>query len=471
MSATKPLLPSYFDAENLVIGAKNTQTKDYSLDGEDVTVTTDKVTGGLCILNTVDEDSLNPVTGKAVAEAIAQGGGGGSLEAGDGIAITEGTISAKVDGETIGINASGELEALGGGSSERFMAVVNQTSFMDIWNAYIAGKEIWATKSGEEPDDPQLAEARIYRLNYIWHPSQNSGEAAFTSLEYNGSLYTECWNVDTNDTWRQNTYQGVLVPSVSYNPGYVLTENAYGGIEWATPSGGFEAPVLTHGVAVAADGSYFGDQGAANSSFDPYFKRTAVGTSVWAVGISSNKLRMAYPWSYSLDNDGYKVAIFLQGRSSTDLSGYVPVWFPTNSDSVQLRYLGTVTINDGTTVSLHDYTNPLASPTTLSVCRVRNILPPPSVKPDMEVDTSLWSKVGDWSSITSPIYDWRFGFYNPTSEQLLPIDEYDYPAYVYHPNWLEPKYFCGVDIPPINGSADEGKILKIVSGKATWVTP
>ena len=43
------------------------------------------------------------------------GGGGGSYTAGDGIDITSDTISVKVDNSTIGLNASGQLESIGGG--------------------------------------------------------------------------------------------------------------------------------------------------------------------------------------------------------------------------------------------------------------------------------------------------------------------------------------------------------------------
>lgn len=83
------------------------------------TLTTDANDGAVLIQDSVDKDSLNPVTAAAVSAAIEAGGGGGGTEysAGDGISIAEDTISAKVDGTTIGVNASGELEALGGGGS------------------------------------------------------------------------------------------------------------------------------------------------------------------------------------------------------------------------------------------------------------------------------------------------------------------------------------------------------------------
>ena len=53
--------------------------------------------------------------GAAVEWAEAQGGS--SYTAGDGIDISEGEISAKVDGTTIQVNADGELEAIGGGGA------------------------------------------------------------------------------------------------------------------------------------------------------------------------------------------------------------------------------------------------------------------------------------------------------------------------------------------------------------------
>lgn len=69
----------------------------------------------LTLENTVSEGKTNPPTTDAVARAIA--GGSTTYTAGDGIAISEDEISAKVDGTTIGVNASGELEAIGGGGT------------------------------------------------------------------------------------------------------------------------------------------------------------------------------------------------------------------------------------------------------------------------------------------------------------------------------------------------------------------
>lgn len=77
-------------------------------------------TENLVLDDTPTEGSFNSVTSDGVAKAIAGGGGGGgtTYSAGDGISISEeNEISAKVDGTTIGVNESGELEALGGGGS------------------------------------------------------------------------------------------------------------------------------------------------------------------------------------------------------------------------------------------------------------------------------------------------------------------------------------------------------------------
>lgn len=77
----------------------------------------DEYTDNWVLDDTPTEGSFNAVTSDGVAKAIAEAGGGTEYSAGDGIAISEGEISAKVDGTTIQVNASGELEAVGGGGS------------------------------------------------------------------------------------------------------------------------------------------------------------------------------------------------------------------------------------------------------------------------------------------------------------------------------------------------------------------
>lgn len=72
-------------------------------------------TENLVLDDTPTEGSFNAVTSDGVAKAISEGGQ--TYTAGDGIAISEGEISAKVDGTTIQVNAGGELEAVGGGTT------------------------------------------------------------------------------------------------------------------------------------------------------------------------------------------------------------------------------------------------------------------------------------------------------------------------------------------------------------------
>lgn len=102
-------------------GADNTVTEQIKTSDGVKTITTDANTGAVILSDQVDEDSLNPVTGAAVATAIAQGGGS-SYTAGDGIDITSDEISVKVDGTSISVNASGELEAIGGGGGSSYTA-------------------------------------------------------------------------------------------------------------------------------------------------------------------------------------------------------------------------------------------------------------------------------------------------------------------------------------------------------------
>lgn len=74
----------------------------------------DIVTTEMVLDDTPTKGSFNSVTSDGVAKAIEQGGGGGgsSYTAGNGVSISEGTISANVDGSTIGFDASGKLKSL-----------------------------------------------------------------------------------------------------------------------------------------------------------------------------------------------------------------------------------------------------------------------------------------------------------------------------------------------------------------------
>lgn len=74
-----------------------------------------------------------------------EGGSAGSYTAGDGIDITSGTISAKVDGTTIGINASGEISASGGGGAsidDTQSSSSTTYSSQKITNTFVASTDI-----------------------------------------------------------------------------------------------------------------------------------------------------------------------------------------------------------------------------------------------------------------------------------------------------------------------------------------
>jgi hypothetical protein len=60
---------------------------------------------------------------------------------------------------------------------------------------------------------------------------------------------------------------------------------------------------------------------------------------------------------------------------------------------------------------------------------------PPSTSPDYPVDTTNWTKVGDWSSITGPIIKWYVGIIDVTDNTLYQITHLGYQR---NANTLEP---------------------------------
>ena len=129
------------------------------------TLTTDANNGAVLIQDSVDPDSLNPVTAAAVATAVA-GASGEVPVIGDGDngkvlkAVVDGSsksvawgddsvdlvsnggleknssgaIGVKVDGTTIDINENGELEAIGGGSGSEVLAYELQLTWDSTYN-------------------------------------------------------------------------------------------------------------------------------------------------------------------------------------------------------------------------------------------------------------------------------------------------------------------------------------------------
>lgn len=152
------------------------------------TLTTDANDGAVLIQDEVDEDSLNPVTAAAVAAAIEAGGGGGgtSYSAGDGISIADDTVSAKVDGTTIGVNASGELEAIGGGGSslEAGQGIRIQNDKISVAND---GNTLVLTEASiTTEDNPYNTSSRNFYLDPV--SLTNTCDIVFGGLAYTATL-------------------------------------------------------------------------------------------------------------------------------------------------------------------------------------------------------------------------------------------------------------------------------------------
>lgn len=161
---------------------------------------------------------------------VSKGGGGTSYTAGDGIDIdTNDVISAKVDGTSIGVNASGELESL---------ATVDQHYDASSTNAQ-SGTAVAEAMSG---------------VSGV--PSVGSGDdGKVLTADYTGGSGTFSWQdlpAQEQADWAQTNTSAVdfiknkptinNVPAVgSSDDGKVLTADYTGGVasySWETPSGG-----------------------------------------------------------------------------------------------------------------------------------------------------------------------------------------------------------------------------------------
>lgn len=131
------------------------------------------VTGEIVLDAVPTEGSLNAVTSDGVAQAIAEGGGG-SYTAGDGIAISEGEISAKVDGTTIQVNADGELEAIGGGGGGSYTAGDGIAIDNDEISAVLGN-----SSGGMQFDDDGIA--------IDWTYMENSSDGTLVAISDGGS--------------------------------------------------------------------------------------------------------------------------------------------------------------------------------------------------------------------------------------------------------------------------------------------
>lgn len=175
---------------------------------------------------------------------VSKGGGGTSYTAGDGIDIdANDVISAKVDGTSIGVNASGELESL---------ATVDQHYDASSTNA----------QSGTA-----VAEA-VSGVSGV--PSVGSGDdGKVLTANYTGGSGTFSWQdppAQEQADWAQTNTSAVdfiknkptinNVPAVSSSDdGKVLTADYTGGVgsySWVTPSGG-STYTAGNGISIAND--------------------------------------------------------------------------------------------------------------------------------------------------------------------------------------------------------------------------
>ena len=199
---------------------------------EDGKVTVDLTdVGGVPTFSGSDNGKVLGVVGSSDPELqwVSKGGGGTSYTAGDGIDITNDVISAKVDGTSIGVNASGELESL---------ATVDQHYDASSTNA----------QSGTA-----VAEA-VSGVSGV--PSVGSGDdGKVLTADFTGGSGTFSWQdppAQEQADWAQTNTSAVdfiknkptinNVPAVgSSDDGKVLTANYTGGVgsySWVTPSGG-----------------------------------------------------------------------------------------------------------------------------------------------------------------------------------------------------------------------------------------
>ena len=224
--------------------ADNTVTEQIKTSDGIKTITTDANTGAVILSDQVDEDSLNPVTGAAVATAIAQGGGGvpeydaedankvlkvdaqgeelvwgtagGSYTAGNGIDITGDEISVAIGSGGIQIDFSDNTLMIG--DADYHMVYVDDGSIKVRHDSTIS-------ESVDGDSNGQLGVA-----NPVPTPGANDANKVLTVSDANG-----------NYGWASAPTE---LPSVTGNAGKVLTVNSGAtGVEWASAGGGSDTPL------------------------------------------------------------------------------------------------------------------------------------------------------------------------------------------------------------------------------------
>lgn len=124
----------------------------------------------------------------------AVGGNGISVVHGEGTGATgnEETISAKVDGTTIGFDADGKLKTIGSSSDDTFIAEYNVTTLEQLNTAYAAGKNIICKLNGDfstsNKKNNDVTWAVIMNLVYADTDPDNNFYV-FACIKY-GTMYT-----------------------------------------------------------------------------------------------------------------------------------------------------------------------------------------------------------------------------------------------------------------------------------------
>ena len=349
------------------------------------------VTGEIVLDAVPTEGSLNSVTSDGVAKAIAEGGG--SYTAGDGIDISEGEISAKVDGTTIQVNADGELEAIGGGGGGSYTAGAG---------IYIDNDEISAllgnSSGGMQFDDDGIA--------IDWTYMENSSDGTLVAITdgVGGTSGIKVANPVPDTTGASS--------------GDVLTIGQ-NGPEWAAPSGGssgleyydrIEQKSLDDSMASIA----LGPSLARDHQSGTFNQRALVCTTTNRI----NVVGRGYTDNIFLMNfiaNGY---IRLSRSGLTSTSPTYAIWFPCTASDNRLTpidtsiYLKTKTTYDWTSTSYLHYVY-TSTGDSLTWSSARDAVFPTPFTINGEIDTTLFDQVGDWSSVTlSAPWMWVLGFQN-----------------------------------------------------------
>ena len=135
-----------YNGQTVALGGPNLVTKELVVDdstGEKAEFTYDKTTGAIAVQDEVDKDSVNPVTGRAVAKAIEQGGGGGSDLPEYTAADEDKVLGVVVSGETADI----EWVEPQGAAVVEVQYSTAAAMFDTVKDAYLAGQDVIISKA------------------------------------------------------------------------------------------------------------------------------------------------------------------------------------------------------------------------------------------------------------------------------------------------------------------------------------